>query len=64
MRAFATRHPIWTVVLAVAAAVLLWMLFAVWPKWLIGLIGKKKAVLYGGTVGRSGNGGVLGNVRR
>lgn len=45
MRAFATRHPVWTVVLIIAAAVLLWMLFAVWPKWLIGLIGKKKVFL-------------------
>lgn len=45
MRAFATRHPVWTVVLIILAAVLLWMLFAVWPKWLIGLIGKKKVFL-------------------
>lgn len=45
MRAFATRHPVWKVVLIIAAAVLLWMLFAVWPKWLIGLIGKKKVFL-------------------
>lgn len=45
MRAFAQRHPVWTVVLIVAAAILLWMLFAVWPKWLIALIGKKKVFL-------------------
>ena len=45
MRIFATRHPVWTVVLIIAAAILLWMLFAVWPKWLIGLIGKKKVFL-------------------
>ena len=42
MRAFARRHPVWTVILVVLAAILLWMIFAVWPKWLIALIGKKK----------------------
>ena len=45
MRGFARRHPVWTAVLLVLAAVLLWMIFAVWPKWLIGLIGKKKVFL-------------------
>ena len=45
MTAFARRHPIWTVVLLLAAAVLLWMIFAVWPKWLVLLIGKKKVFL-------------------
>ena len=45
MRSFARRHPVWTIILIVAAAILLWMLFAVWPKWLIGLIGKKKVFL-------------------
>ncbi|MEM1200938.1 MAG: branched-chain amino acid ABC transporter permease [Pseudomonadota bacterium] len=45
MRGFARQHPVWTAVLLVLAAVLLWMIFAVWPKWLIGLIGKKKVFL-------------------
>ncbi len=45
VRGFARRHPVWTAVLLVLAAVLLWMIFAVWPKWLIGLIGKKKVFL-------------------
>ena len=45
MRAFARRHPVWTVILVVLAAILLWMIFAVWPKWLIALIGKKKVFL-------------------
>ena len=45
MRAFAHRHPVWTVILIIAAAILLWMMFAVWPKWLIGLVGKKKVFL-------------------
>ncbi len=45
MRGFARRHPVWTVILVVLAAVLLWLAFAVWPKWLIALIGKKKVFL-------------------
>ena len=45
MSAFARRHPVWTVVLLVLAAILLWMIFAMWPKWLIELIGKKKVFL-------------------
>ncbi|MCY4206706.1 MAG: branched-chain amino acid ABC transporter permease [Roseovarius sp.] len=45
MREFTRRHPVWTVVLFILAAVLLWMIFAVWPKWLVELIGKKKVFL-------------------
>ncbi|MEM7686503.1 MAG: branched-chain amino acid ABC transporter permease [Pseudomonadota bacterium] len=45
MSAFARRHPVWTVVLLIAAAVLLWMIFALWPKWLVELIGRKKVFL-------------------
>ena len=45
MIAFARRHPIWTAVLLIVAAVLLWMIFALWPKWLVLLIGRKKVFL-------------------
>ncbi|MEL6873130.1 MAG: branched-chain amino acid ABC transporter permease [Pseudomonadota bacterium] len=45
MRDFAWRHPIWTWVIALAIAVLLWMIFAVWPKWLVEIIGRKKVFL-------------------
>ncbi|MGD1923298.1 MAG: branched-chain amino acid ABC transporter permease [Paracoccaceae bacterium] len=45
MSAFARRHPVWTVILLIAAAVLLWMIFALWPKWLVELIGRKKVFL-------------------
>ena len=45
MTAFARRHPVWTVILILAAAILLWMIFALWPAWLIDLIGKKKVFL-------------------
>ncbi|MEM1162969.1 MAG: branched-chain amino acid ABC transporter permease [Pseudomonadota bacterium] len=45
MRDFGRRHPVWSVILVILAAILLWMIFAMWPKWLIELIGKKKVFL-------------------
>ena len=45
MSAFARKHPIWTAIIVILAAILLWMIFAIWPKWLIELIGKKKVFL-------------------
>ncbi|MEM7508305.1 MAG: branched-chain amino acid ABC transporter permease [Pseudomonadota bacterium] len=45
MNAFAKRHPVWTAMIAIAAAALLWMIFAIWPAWLVDLIGRKKIFL-------------------
>jgi len=45
MRAFAERHPYWSAVILIVAAVLLWMIFALWPEWLTDLIGRKKIFL-------------------
>ncbi|MEM7422570.1 MAG: branched-chain amino acid ABC transporter permease [Pseudomonadota bacterium] len=45
MTAFWRRHPVWTVILIALAAILIWLLFAIWPKWLIEIIGKKKVFL-------------------
>ncbi len=45
MRRFVERHPVWSVILFAAAAVLLWMIFAIWPDWLKDLIGRKKVFL-------------------
>lgn len=45
MRAFANRHPAWTVVIVAVAAILLWMIFAIWPDWLVDAIGRKKVFL-------------------
>ncbi|MCR8725751.1 branched-chain amino acid ABC transporter permease [Frigidibacter sp. ROC022] len=45
MRRFARRHPIWTAILALIAAVLLWLIFAIWPKGLSDAIGSKKIFL-------------------
>jgi branched-chain amino acid transport system permease protein len=45
VRVFATRHPIWTAILAIVAVVLLWAIFAVWPEGLEDVIGRKKIFL-------------------
>ena len=45
MSGFATRHPVWTLVLVVLCAVLLWMIFAVWPPELEQAIGRKRVFL-------------------
>ena len=45
MSAFARRHPVWSAIIVIAAAVLLWLIFAVWPDWLEDLIGRKKIFL-------------------
>lgn len=45
MKTFASRHPVWTGILAVLAAILLWMIFALWPEWLEDAIGRKKVFL-------------------
>jgi len=55
MTEFWRKHPVWTVLFFVAAIVLLWMVFALWPKELISVIGKKKvfvnALINGITLG-------------
>jgi len=45
VRKFAERHPFWSVVIVLVAAILLWMIFAVWPDWLKDSIGRKKVFL-------------------
>lgn len=45
MRNFANRNPVWSGIILIAAAVLLWMIFAVWPAWLTDAIGRKKIFL-------------------
>lgn len=42
MRNFVERHTFWAIVILVAAAVLMWMIFAVWPDWLVQGLGRKK----------------------
>ena len=45
MSEFARRHPVWSGIIIVLAAILLWMIFAIWPAWLVDLIGRKKIFL-------------------
>jgi len=42
MRRFIERHTFWAILLLLVAAIFLWMIFAVWPEWLIELLGRKK----------------------
>ncbi|MCY4541350.1 MAG: branched-chain amino acid ABC transporter permease [Rhodobacteraceae bacterium] len=45
VRRFARAHPWWSIWIAVATLVLLYLIFAIWPPWLIALLGKKKLFL-------------------
>jgi len=42
MRRFIERHTFWAIVALIAIAVFVWLIFAVWPEWLIGAVGRKK----------------------
>jgi len=42
VRQFIERHTLWAILCALAVAVLLWMIAAVWPDWLVDAIGRKK----------------------
>ena len=42
MRQFIERHTFWAIVLVLLVAVFLWLVFAVWPPWLVDAIGRKK----------------------
>ncbi len=42
MRQFIERHTFWAVVILLLAVILLWLIFAVWPEWLVEAIGRKK----------------------
>ena len=55
MSKFVERHTFWAIVILLAAIVLAWMVFAIWPVWLIDTLGRKKTfvitLLNGITVG-------------
>lgn len=55
MRRFIERHTFWAIVILLIAIIFLWMIFAVWPDWLVGAFGRKKTfvstLLNGITVG-------------
>ena len=45
MKTALERHPWRVAIAAIIAAVILYLAFAIWPDWLVGLIGKKKVFL-------------------
>ena len=45
MQRFASRHPVWTLAIFLAAALLLWLIFAPWPPGLEQAIGRKRVFL-------------------
>lgn len=45
MNRFYSRHPFWGGAATIVAAILLWMIFSIWPGWLEDLIGRKKIFL-------------------
>ncbi|KAA3625527.1 MAG: branched-chain amino acid ABC transporter permease [Proteobacteria bacterium] len=42
MRQFIERHTLWAVMLLLLAGVFAWLVFAVWPDWLVEALGRKK----------------------
>jgi branched-chain amino acid transport system permease protein len=45
MRGFVSRHPVWSLIIALAVAVFLWLIFAPWPPGLVDAIGRKRIFL-------------------
>lgn len=45
MKNFIARNPIWSLVIFVVLAILVWMIFGLWPAWLTDAIGRKKVFL-------------------
>jgi len=45
VKRFIERHPVWSLVILIALAVLAWLIFAPWPQGLTELIGRKKVFL-------------------
>jgi len=42
MRQFVEKHTFWAIVVLIAVVAFVWMIFAVWPDWLVSAIGRKK----------------------
>src|SRR5918998_3898461 len=45
MSRFASRHPVWSLLILLAAAVLLWLVFAVWTPGMEAAFGRKRVFL-------------------
>ncbi|MEE9322578.1 MAG: branched-chain amino acid ABC transporter permease [Granulosicoccus sp.] len=57
MRRFVEHHTVWAIAILLASVMFLWMVFAVWPEWLVSAIGRKKTF-----VGTFLNGVTLGGL--
>ena len=45
MSRFVERHPAWALIVIIAIAVALWLIFAVWPQGLEDAVGRKRVFL-------------------
>jgi branched-chain amino acid transport system permease protein len=45
MTAFVSRHPVWSLIIALAVAVLLWLVFAPWSDEVVEVLGRKRVFL-------------------
>ena len=45
MSRFVRTYPVWSASIALAVALLIWLIFAIWPDWLENAIGRKKIFL-------------------
>src|ERR1700741_2740135 len=45
MTRFIERHPVWALIVIIAVALLLWLVFAIWPPGLEAAIGRKRVFL-------------------
>jgi branched-chain amino acid transport system permease protein len=45
MTAFVSRHPVWSLIIALAVAVLLWLIFAPWSDEMVEVLGRKRVFL-------------------
>lgn len=45
MPVFVEKHPIWSLLIAIAVAVILWLVFAPWPPGLVEVLGRKRVFL-------------------
>lgn len=45
MHRFLNKHPTWAVLILLATSILAWLVFSVWPAWLVDLIGRKKTLV-------------------
>ena len=45
MPSFISRHPVWSLIIAILVAIFLWLIFAPWPEGLVEALGRKRVFL-------------------